>query len=170
MPPRSERDLSGAAVTIRAVVFFQFFLYAHVKECRRPLADEQGPVILAHHFEYGGSGHRADGSAEIARGWNSGGLRFNPGGELVFTLASHTGAGGKCHEMETPLEISECDDKRGNADVMSELEFELVPAQDANLFSIRQFRPSNFEIVKRLASLRGDDEAGERAFREFSGI
>jgi hypothetical protein len=72
--------------------------------------------------------------------------------------------------MQTPLEIWRCDDKRGDADVMSELEFELVPAQDASLFSIRQFRPPKFEIVKCSVPSRGDDETGARAFREFSGI
>jgi hypothetical protein len=126
-PPRSGKELSGSAVTIRAVLFDQFVVNAHYQECWGPLTDEQRPIVLACDLEYCRSGHRGDRGAQIARRGQSGCLRFDSGGELVFTLPSHTCAGRKCHEIETPLGFIWWDDKGKTVDVMTELEFELVP-------------------------------------------
>jgi hypothetical protein len=72
--------------------------------------------------------------------------------------------------METPLEISRCDDKRGNADVMSELEFELVPARNEPSAASAVFTPPKFEIVKGICMPQGEHELMKQAFRGFSGM
>jgi hypothetical protein len=97
--------LSGLAVTVRTVLFNHFVVHTHDKECRGPLADEQSPVVLAHDLENRRPGHCAEGGAKVTGGGNSGGLGFNPGRELVFTLPGYVRSSGKWHSAKYSLYV-----------------------------------------------------------------
>jgi hypothetical protein len=74
--------------------------------------------------------------------------------------------------METPSGIFVWDGMMSGrtADVMPELEFELVPARNEPSAASAVFTPPKFEIVKGICTPQGEHELMKQAFRGFSGI